>query len=299
MNRYIQILYLFFLSTGACIAQVGIKTERPIKILNIDVLGNNPLINPQSSDKLKDDLIFRLNTNSEANLIIGGGELSRENEASLELNDPNKALLLNRVPLKSTSDISTVASPRDGMVLYNTSTDGTSKDAVTPGVYMNISRKWVRLADKENKAPGEASNIRNLSADTSSGLLTNVSTGVGANKLNIFGGDIVVPDAGRYFFVFRLYGPMIRGLQYGDYFLYLFKKNNSGAEELLNKVEMVVIKTSNSTFATYSPMMSTSFLEEGDIITIKIGHQSGPVWTLRADSKTVANRTSFVYWKIE
>lgn len=303
MNRYITFLSLSLLSIGSCIAQVGIKTDNPIKILNVDAQGDNPSVNPQNSDKLKDDLIFRLNKNSEANLVIGGKELSPEREASLELNDPNKALLLNRVALTSASDLTTVPLPSDGMIIYNTATSGVGEEAVSPGTYMNVNKRWLRLVDKEIVSGGQTSNIKNIVENVSSTKLSDETTGANAIKIGITGGDIVVPEAGRYLFVFRLYGQIATNttVRYGDYYIYLFKKKGGiGAEVLMDKTRMTVVKA-NGKFGTYSPMLTTTYLDKGDVIIIRFGH-TGPdtqVWKLISSQDMVANRTSFAYWLIK
>lgn len=300
MNKYIQFLCLVVLSIGTCTAQIGINTENPIKIFNIDVLGNNPLFNPQASNNLKDDLIFRLNVNSEANLVLGGETLSTEREASLELNDPNKALLLNRVSLKSVSDATTVTSPREGMMVYNTSTSGTEEEIVTPGIYLSMNRQWSRLRDKESTG-GTASKIGELAGNNNqqyaSGLLSDIGTGAGATKLPLNGGDIVISEAGRYIFNFRLYGAISGTVVYGDFYLYLFKQNGA-TEELLTSMNMIVVKGAGN-WATYTPVMVTPHLEAGDIIIIRFGRVGATSWGLVKNPRTSANCTSFVYWKMQ
>lgn len=299
MKRYIQFLCFTVLSIGVCTAQVGINTKSPLNIFNIDVLGNNPVVNPQNSNNLKDDLIFRLNANSEANLVIGGETLSSVGRASLELNDPNKALLLNRVSLQSASDITTIASPRDGMIVYNTSANGAGEDAVTPGIYLNMDQTWLRLMDTET-AGGTAAKIGELAGNNNqqyqAGALSDATTGANAVKLPIDGGDIVISEAGRYIFSFRLYGAMGGTAVYGDYYLYLFKQNGA-TEELLTSMRMIVVKGSGA-WATYTPVMVTPHLEAGDTIIVRFGRVGSQTWGLVKNPRTTANRTSFVYWKM-
>ncbi len=304
MNKYVTLLCLSLLSMTPCIAQIGIKTDEPIKILNVDTQGDNPSTNPQASDKLKDDLIFRLNKNSEANLVLGGEKLSSETEASLELNDPKKALLLNRVALTSVSDTTTVPLPRDGMIIYNTATDGAVGESVTPGTYMNVNKKWLRLVDKEIVSGRQTSSIKNIAQTVKSTPLSDKDTGANAAKISVADGDIIVPEAGRYLFVFRLYGSIDRNVsspQYSDYYLYLFKKKGGmGKEELMDKTRMTIVKA-NGLYGTYSPMLTTSYLDKGDAIIIRFGHigADSKVWSLVSSTDMVANRTSFAYWLIK
>lgn len=299
MNKYILFFLLVFLSTDICTAQVGIGTENPIGLLNVDASKNNTssLLNVE----FKDDLIFKLNINKEANLVIGGSP--SEKETSLELNATNKALLLNRVALKSVSDKITITASRNGMLVYNTNTAGEHRDAVTPGSYINMNGEWLRLVDKASHETNiSASGIGELTTNVSVGEITDISTGAGAVEFPLYQ-NIVINEDGWYVFSFRLYGSQGSSTSQSvdDYYLYLFKKNGD-SEELLNRIDMVIGRArSNSTYNTYFPIMHTPYLNVNDEIIIKMGRRYGADhWTLRGSSnKLEANRTSFVYWKIQ
>jgi hypothetical protein len=321
MNRYIQFLCLAVLLAGTCTAQVGIGTANPVGILNVDILKDNPLPPTLSGSELKDDLIFRLNTNNEANLVIGGAPLNKE--ASLELNDPEKALLLNRVALQRILDAITVPSPRDGMIVYNTNTSdingtgpGTSEGDVIPGTYLHMDDEWLRLVDNVGGGTSTASKIGSLisympngtpGASASASEVADKMTGAGAFSLPL-NQSVIIDNPGRYVFSFRLYGQMsnsgsiVTGQVCDDYYLYLFKKaNGSSTEVLLSRIDMVVSKgSSNSGFATYFPVIQTPYLSSGDEVIIKIGRRPGATdWQLYGGANVNnANRTTFVYWKI-
>lgn len=303
MNKYIQFLFFAILLAGTCTAQVGIGTVNPIGILNVDVLKNNSTT--PTGSQLKDDLIFKLNANNEANLVIGGEPLNKE--ASLELNAPDKALLLNRVALESASDNNTVPSPHDGMIVFNTNTAGSEEDDVSPGTYLNMNNEWLRLIDYEDSGTSTVSKIGALASNVSATPLTNITTGAGANLFPL-DQSIIINDAGIYIFSFRLYGSMKTasntnntGQVADDYYLYLFKKVADN-EVLLSRVDMVVGKAaSSSSNNTYFPIMYTPYLRVNDEIIIKIGRRNGALnWDLRGSTnKNEANRTTFVYWKIQ
>lgn len=67
---------------------------------------------------------------------------------SFYLWDNNKAFVPNQVALTSTTDATTVPTPPNGGIVYNTATAGSGTTAVTPGYYYNsgttVSPVWVR-----------------------------------------------------------------------------------------------------------------------------------------------------------
>lgn len=302
MARILFLIVCSVIAIAALPAQVGINTVSPIGIFNIDALGNNPASNPHTSNRLNDDIIFRVNQNNEANLIVGGSTLSSASEASLELNETNKAMLLNRVSLSNAVDVTTVDSPQDGMIVYNTSTSGSDDDMVVPSVYMNQKKRWLKFSEYV-ESPASTSKILTLSANQTSTLLTNPDLGTGAlslrfNNLN----EIPIAEDGRYIFTFRLYGG--RSLNtassygYGEYYLYLFR-SNGGNETLISKTQMAILE-GYSTFYTYTPTLFTPFLSKGESVIVKIGHISNTrKWTLIAGNHNVANHTSLVFWKLK
>lgn len=68
----------------------------------------------------------------------------------LDLESSNKAFLPPRVALDSTTDLRSVATPVDGMVVFNTNTSGTaSATGVSQGLYNFSQGTWHRLAYME------------------------------------------------------------------------------------------------------------------------------------------------------
>jgi hypothetical protein len=220
-------------------AKVGINTGNPQGIFHIDGQKDNNTVTPYNNN----DLLFRLNNNGEANLVVGGTSLSTAGSASLELNDPNKAILLNRVALDTeTGNPFTSASSREGMMVYNTN---------IPGIFLNAGgswQQWIKIVDvaattgnsnimdigykaNENGVPNSTTaqppsdNSANV-AQYTGGAISNVTPttctdgdpntntvliplrNAKADKNAEAEGtpDISIPENGRYVFAFRLYG---------------------------------------------------------------------------------------------
>ena len=80
-----------------------------------------------------------------SNAQVGIGTTSPHPSAALEIETTNKGFLAPRVALTSNSDVTTIASPATGLMIYNTATAGTSPNAVVPGYYYYSGSKWERL----------------------------------------------------------------------------------------------------------------------------------------------------------
>lgn len=66
--------------------------------------------------------------------------------AMLDIKNPNKGLLVPRVALTGTGDITTIASPAVSLLVYNTATAGTGgSTAVTPGFYYWNGALWAKI----------------------------------------------------------------------------------------------------------------------------------------------------------
>src|SRR5688572_27075994 len=66
--------------------------------------------------------------------------------AMLDVKHPNKGLLVPRVMLTGTADITTITTPATSLLVYNTATNGAGITAVTPGYYYWNGSEWLRLA---------------------------------------------------------------------------------------------------------------------------------------------------------
>jgi hypothetical protein len=293
-------------------AKVGINTRDPKDIFHINVdaddFGNN---------SLKDDLLFRVNNNNEANLVIGtdeSGQFPDKSEASLELKDEHKALLLNRIKLEKSSSgliISPLLAPLLGMMLYNND----PLKNVPNGIYLNLSgenswQQWMKMID----APGAITDsnikeIKTVRANGSSGNLLATGTVPSQVSAIVDGDEFTITETGRYVFAFRLYGAKngstSRGM--GEFTLCVCKGGAPFADDkVIAKKPFVAIGANGAIWMTYTPTLVTDLIEAGTSVS---------VWIQRGDSDNVggwgltgsnvrvgdksANRTSFTYWKLK
>ena len=65
--------------------------------------------------------------------------------AMLDVKHPNKGLLIPRVSLSGTGDITTIPSAATSLLVYNTATSGSGGTGVTPGFYYWNSSAWLRI----------------------------------------------------------------------------------------------------------------------------------------------------------
>lgn len=78
---------------------------------------------------------------------VGIGSTTTPNaSAQLDVNATNKGFLPPRVALTSTSDVSTIASPATGLLVYNTASAGSGATAVTSGYYYYDGSSWQRIS---------------------------------------------------------------------------------------------------------------------------------------------------------
>ncbi|HEY0111112.1 MAG TPA: hypothetical protein VGB67_15845, partial [Fibrella sp.] len=88
-----------------------------------------------------------LGVHASAQVKIGNNPTVIDPDAVLELEHPNKALLITRVALTNTSDVTTIPSPTAGMVVYNTNSGITAVNASYQpggaGVYYWDGTGWV------------------------------------------------------------------------------------------------------------------------------------------------------------
>ncbi len=80
----------------------------------------------------------------------GIGTTSPHASAKLEISSNNKGFLPPRIALTGTNDITTIASPATGLVIYNTATSGTTPNNVIPGFYYYDASKWNQLVDQSS-----------------------------------------------------------------------------------------------------------------------------------------------------
>ncbi|MFN7014613.1 MAG: hypothetical protein ACK4ON_10135, partial [Bacteroidia bacterium] len=80
------------------------------------------------------------------NVGINATGVAPDNSAMLDIDASNKGLLIPRVALSGTNDVTTISSPATSLLVYNTATAGTPPNNVIPGYYYWNGTVWVRVA---------------------------------------------------------------------------------------------------------------------------------------------------------
>jgi len=82
-----------------------------------------------------------------AQVKIGDNPGSKDPSSILELEKTNMGLLITRVALTGATDNSTIPSPANSLLIFNTANDGSGGDAVSPGFYYwdNTAGRWKGL----------------------------------------------------------------------------------------------------------------------------------------------------------
>lgn len=83
---------------------------------------------------------------------LGVGTNSPDASAQLDVTATDKGFLAPRIALTSTADVTTIATPATGLMVYNTATAGTSPSNVIPGYYYFNGIKWVRFINNQPDA---------------------------------------------------------------------------------------------------------------------------------------------------
>ena len=86
-------------------------------------------------------LILSFNLNAQ----VGVGTRNPDASAMFQVESNDKGVLIPKVALTSASDIATVTSPANGLLIFNTSTTSSSNDSLSPGFYFYNGFEWKRL----------------------------------------------------------------------------------------------------------------------------------------------------------
>lgn len=93
---------------------------------------------------------------------VGIGTTTINSSAKLQIDATNKGVLPPRIALTGSGDVTTIATPATGLLIYNTATAGTSTAAVTPGYYYYTGSQWARFVSSttaETRVTGSMSGI--------------------------------------------------------------------------------------------------------------------------------------------
>jgi hypothetical protein len=116
------------------------------------------------------------------NAQTGIGTTSPHVSAKLEVAATNKGFLPPRVALTGTNDLSTIATPATGLVVFNTATAGTTPNNVLPGYYYYDGTKWNQLVDQS-------------SLNSFSGFVPNYAQSNASSVTRSNAGDIIVSQS--------------------------------------------------------------------------------------------------------
>ncbi len=114
--------------------------------------------------------------------------------AMLDVAASNKGVLVPRVSLTSTTDISTITSPATSLLVYNTNTIGTPPNNISPGFYYWNGTKWSILGNittfSEFYALMPGDNAATIAAGSpiefpQDGLSNGIITRINASQFNI------------------------------------------------------------------------------------------------------------------
>lgn len=133
------------------------------------------------------------------------------NSAMLDVSATNKGLLIPQVALTGTADATTIPTPANSLLVYNTATTGTAPNDVVPGYYYNAGTSnapvWIRLTTgtpdgSETKvAAGANVTVTGTGTLASPYVISTSSGGTNAHYVGeLFGGGIVfwVDNTGQH-----------------------------------------------------------------------------------------------------
>jgi len=76
---------------------------------------------------------------------ISNTAITPDASSIFEVRSTSKGVLISRVALTSTLDVTTIVSPATSLLVYNTATAGTAPNNVTPGYYYYDGTQWARF----------------------------------------------------------------------------------------------------------------------------------------------------------
>ena len=86
---------------------------------------------------------------------VGSSVITPDPSAMLEVSSADKGFLPPRVALSETSSAAPVNSPAAGLLIYNTTSAGSSPTNVTPGYYYWNGNSWISIAYPQGTATGD------------------------------------------------------------------------------------------------------------------------------------------------
>ena len=121
-------------------------------------------------------LILSFNLNAQ----VGVGTRNPDASAMFQVESNDKGVLIPKVALTSASDIATVTSPANGLLIFNTTSS--SNDSLSPGFYFYNGSEWKRLLNSGDElittySAGEGIELNGTSFSVNSNVVTSTYTG--------------------------------------------------------------------------------------------------------------------------
>jgi hypothetical protein len=102
---------------------------------------------------------------------VGIGNTDPAASSALDITATNKGLLVPRVALTGSTDTATITLPATSLLVYNTATEGTSPNNVTPGYYYYTGTQWERLTNSGANSIGVFTSATANGATITGGVL--------------------------------------------------------------------------------------------------------------------------------
>ena len=299
MKNYFLILLILF-CVDLVNAQVGVNTKSPLGMFHIDASGNNSVL--PSALELRDDFIVK--SDGGLGVGIGIGTIPAEG-ASVDLASSNKGLSLNEVALTGVGDLSTVPSPVQGMMVFNTSTNS----ELYPGicVFNGLSNRWEQMAfTKETNLVQIAVSLYDVTTTSVTASQINAGEYSGVSipfaPLGSATTGIKIMESGTYAFALNLMGMVNTNITEQTH-LYLFMMRKSDMTIMDATALGVLFMNNPPQYKQSATAILSSELEAGDELEFLISHnlETPHSWTLYGGAISTAgryNKTSLSYWKL-
>lgn len=108
----------------------------------------------------------------------GIGTTTPNASAKLDVYSTNKGFLPPRITLTGASDVSTIATPVAGLLIYNTATAGTAPNNVVPGYYYWNGTAWTQISNGLILDASKTASFQVAAADNNKLFLISSSTAV-------------------------------------------------------------------------------------------------------------------------
>ena len=135
---------------------------------------------------------FTLFTLTKGYTQVGIGTTDPNQASLLDLNSPDKGLLIPRVALISTTDALPLSAHVQGMLVYNTVFTPASATSVSPGFYYNDGTNWIKAGDASAGDQTDDAWINNAVED-----YVHLNTLSDGTTVRPEGAEMVVTDNGK------------------------------------------------------------------------------------------------------